>query len=95
MDDLKEILTFKGGFFLGVIMWILFLMLFMLIGMLFMLPFQLAADKKEMEEQHCTRTEETKTYLQSGTMLVGKVIIPTQHTVTENKYVCDDHERWR
>lgn len=95
MNDLKDILTFKGGAFLGVIMWVLWIMVFMLIGMCIMLPFQLAADKKEMQEQHCVRTNETKTYIQSGTMLVGKVIIPTQHLVTENKYICNDHERWR
>lgn len=95
MEDIKEILTFKGGIFLGVIMWILLLMLFMLIAMCIMLPFHIAADKKEMADHHCVRTNETKTYLRSSTILVGKVIIPTTQSVTENKYVCDDHDRWR
>lgn len=95
MDDLKEILTFKGGIFLGLIMWILFLMLFMLIGMFIMLPFQIAADKKEMADHHCVRTNESNTYLQSSTILVGKVIVPTTQSVTEYKYTCDDKDRWR
>lgn len=95
MEDVKDILTFKGGVFLGVVMWILLLMLFMLIAMCIMLPFQIAADKKEMEEHHCVRTNESNTYLRSSTILVGKVIVPTTQSVTEYKYTCDDKDRWR
>lgn len=95
MGDIKDVLLFKDGVFIGIIMWIILLMIFMLIGMAISLPYYMAADKKEMEEQHCVRTNETKTYVRTGTILVGKVIVPTSTTVTENKYVCNDHERWR
>lgn len=95
MEDVKDILTFKGGVFLGVVMWILLFMMTMLIVMAIMLPFHIAADKKEMAEHHCVRTNESNTYLRSSTILVGKVIVPTTQSVTEYKYTCDDHERWR
>lgn len=94
-EDIKEILTFKAGIFLSTMMWILFIAFGFCIWLLIMLPFSLAEDKKLMAEQHCVRTDETRTRIIHGTMLVGKITVPTQQILNEYKYDCDDGMRWR
>lgn len=71
---------------------------FILIGSLLFLcslPFLIYYDSMEMKIQHCHPTEQTKTYIITGTILVGKIMVPTVQQVTERLYICDDYNRWR
>ena len=78
----------KGMFF------IMLITVALLLG-LCALPFFMYYDHLEMKAMHCRPTDQTKTYTTTGTMLVGKVIIPTTREQTDRLYICDDVNRWR
>lgn len=95
LDDLKEILTFKGGIFLGLMMWFCVLSLLALIGIMIYAPFEVAATRREMEAQHCVKTDEIEIVKGTVLMPVGKVMVPFPSSTTYHKYDCDDGIRWR
>lgn len=95
IEDFKEILTFKGGIFIGLMMWICVLMLVALLSLLIYAPFESAQADREMEQQHCVKTDETMVTHGSILMPVGKVMVPMPSTTTRYKYDCDDGIRWR
>uniref|UniRef100_A0AAU8KZQ5 Membrane protein n=1 Tax=Pantoea phage Survivor TaxID=3232176 RepID=A0AAU8KZQ5_9CAUD len=95
IEDFKETLTFKGGIFIGLMMWICVLMLVALLGALCYAPFEAAETHREMEAQHCVKTDESRVTHGTILMPVGKVMVPMPNTSTEYKYDCDDGIRWR
>lgn len=94
-EEIKEIYLFRCGWLIPLMMWILTLMMVGLLCMLVYMPFEVAAIKREMTQQHCVKTDEYE--VRNGTVLmpIGKVTVPMPTTNRVYKYDCDDGIRWR
>lgn len=85
-------------FFIGdymgekIIVFILSLLMIVLIAMIPLVIYLEIKQEQYMKEQHCKLVvpEVSETHYIHGTMLVGKVIVPTVQAVTTRLYTCDD-----
>lgn len=83
-----EILRFKDGIFIGSLAW------FFIVFCVALIAGEIA-DSKEMEKEHCVKTEKSRDVEYSRTILVGKVPVFQHGTNTEYLYTCNDKPRWR
>lgn len=74
---------------------LVFILSLLMILLIAMIPFMIYLEIKQeqyMKEQHCKLVvpEVSETHYIHGSMLVGKVSVPTIQAVTTRLYTCDD-----
>lgn len=74
---------------------VMLLFIAVLIIMMVSYPFAMYHDKKEMEKEHCVKTEKSRDVDYTYSILVGKIPVMQHGIRTEYLYTCDDEPRWR